>query len=66
MSPVPGFSLISKGEKASVPISILHATALCCPSEQRNGKLCEPEKQYKSSFCHDADSDQVIEKFILL
>lgn len=36
------------------------------PDEQRNGKLCEPEKQYKSSFCHDADKDQFIEKFILL
>lgn len=36
------------------------------PQEQRYGELCEPEKQYKSSFCHDADGDQVIEKFILL
>jgi len=36
------------------------------PDEQRNGELCEPEKQYKSSFCHDADGDQFIEKFILL
>lgn len=36
------------------------------PEEQRYGELCKPEKQYKSSFCHDADWDQVIEKFILL
>ena len=36
------------------------------PQEQRNGELSEPEKQYKSSFCHDADDNQVIEKFILL
>ncbi len=36
------------------------------PQEQRDDELSEPEKQYKSSFCHDADDNQVIEKFILL
>lgn len=53
------------GESLCAYINLARNSPLL-PQEQRNGELSEPEKQYKSSFCHDADGDQVIEKFILL
>lgn len=65
---IPGAGLFrnfERGEGLGPNINLARNSPLL-PQEQRNGELSEPEKQYKSSFCHDADGNQVIEKFILL
>ena len=65
---MPGtlFLLDFVGRKGLCPDINLARNSPLLPQEQRNGELSEPEKQYKSSFCHDADGNQVIKKFILL